>query len=140
MSVDSRNNLIKKFQFSEIHGELFIIRDYINLIVNNYAELMELERNRVDLAFKEAFKNINEENSELAAVLIAEHEYNLNVGIIPRFLTASAVIAIWGAYESAIQGIASLVAKYQTIDLRMSDLKGDFLHRTKIYFKKVLGI
>jgi len=121
----------------EIEIEFDLLENYISLIKTNYNKLIEGEKEKTTKKIEELQA---EENNEFIIEEISAGLEPLENGIIPRFLSASAIIAIWGAYESFLQSIATKVARDQRIELQMSDLKGDFLQRSKNYFRKVLDI
>lgn len=127
----------KGVQFNDIEYGFFLISLYIDLIERNYSELIKTEKERIDANFEKDLTGNTEEDRWVHSTISSLY-YLLDDGITPRFLAASAHIAIWGAYESAVHEIATYYAKNRGISLRLSDLKGSFVERAKRYFGSVL--
>ena len=69
---------------------------------------------------------------------IAWQNYNYRIDSLPRFFRGPFLVALYAAYESIVTEIARLIQAKQSQNIKINDLKGDFLERAKKYYKHIL--
>ncbi len=58
--------------------------------------------------------------------------------VLPRFFRGPVLVSSWAIFESAIAEIADEIRRRQDQFLKLNDIRGDFLNRTKNYFDHIL--
>lgn len=69
---------------------------------------------------------------------IAWQNCNYRIDSLPRFFRGPFLVALYAAYESIVTEIARLIQAKQSQNIKINDLKGDFLERAKKYYKHIL--
>ena len=60
---------------------------------------------------------------------------------IPRYARMSAVVLVWGMFESTVSDIAKYIRERETKPLKLEDVgRGDFLQRARKYYSAVLDL
>jgi len=58
--------------------------------------------------------------------------------VYPRLFRYSYLAMLWAHVETSTLAIADRVARYKSQELRIDDIRGGFLNRVRLYFKKVI--
>ena len=119
-------------KFGTIELDMFELAEYVSILEEYIPILLFNERERITAKFKID----TQEDSGIAQYF----QQLIDQGITTRFLTGSAIIAIWSAYESMISTIAADIADRMNVPLKLSHIRGDFLKRASTYFKYALGM
>lgn len=116
-------------RFAEIGYELAVVSEYISLLEAYLPSIVEAEKRRI-------WERLGSRDPDTAHHL----QDLLEQGVTTRFLAAAGLIATWAVYEAGVNSVADHVRQVKQVSLKMSDLRGDFLTRAKMYFQDVLKL
>ena len=74
----------------------------------------------------------------LVEVEIASQEYEWRINDPPLFFRGTFLVSLYAVYESVVIEIAKLIRDKQSQQIKIDDLKGNFLERAKKYYKHIL--
>jgi len=121
-------------QFVETEIELWALEEYLDALKNYLPFMKEQERLKTDAWLKRKSPELDESDIDITL-----HEFqNLVKHILPKFFRSPFLVALWSAYESAINNIASYLQKRDNLPLKLQDIRADnFLKQAKKYFDYV---
>lgn len=113
----------------QVFLDLWPLEEYVKIIEVELPRLIEAERKNIWAGVKAG----DEQQGQYAQIA----EYELDEGITTRFLTGTALIAIWGTYESVTRRIASRVKDSKGLT---QDMQGSSLKKVRKYYEDVLKL
>ena len=133
------------FRLLGAETELEMLADHRQLIENHIEDLTKKERNKLDRKFAKIRKTYKCAN--LTAELIEEwrveeeiasQEYEWRINDPPLFFRGTFLVSLYAVYESVVIEIADLIRDKQSQQIKIDDLRGNFLERAKKYYKHIL--
>lgn len=124
------------FRFIEITHELYALEKYIVSIEQQLPDLIKAEEQK-------AYENLNKngyENEESELQIMRQELYELIDVTLPKYFWGQAIVTLWAIFESAIAEIATEVKTQKELELGLTDLQGDVIHRTNKYFNHILKL
>lgn len=113
----------------QVFLDLWPLEEYVKIIEVELPRLIESERKNI----WDGVKAGDEQQEHYAEIA----EYELDEGITTRFLTGTALIAIWGTYESVTRRIARRVKDSKGLT---QDMQGSSLKKVRKYYEDVLKL
>ncbi|MDP8205750.1 MAG: hypothetical protein P9L92_03720 [Candidatus Electryonea clarkiae] len=131
-------NNSKKIEFDfgllDINLELDSLYDLLKAIEKQLIHLEETERDILNTDIKE--QNLSGTDPEwYEENTVFDNKIEL---LYPRFLNGSFLITLYAVYESAVTEIAKLIQKKMEQGISIGDLRGNFVERSKKYYKHIL--
>lgn len=133
------------FRLSDAEAELEMLAEHLQLIENHIERIQKEERREFDRKVEEIGKtykcaNLTAELIEERRVEeeIASKEYELRINDPPLFLRGPFLVSLYAVYESVVTEIACLIRDKQSQQIKIDDLRGNFLERAKKYYKHIL--
>ena len=120
---------------ASLNVEMHALQDGFNIIKNSIETLKEKEHRDFDKSIKSKEILTDDELIDLHEDLYTKIEV-----LYPKVFWGPYLIGIFSFFESAILELSEHIRAAKGCDLKMSDIRGDLLERTKKYYKKVLGI
>ena len=124
---------------------LEMLTEHLQLIENLIEDQKKKERDKLDREFEEIDKRYKcanftpELNAEKEAQKeIARKEYEWRIDDLPLFFRGPFLVSVYAVYESVVIEIADLIRDKQSQQIKIGDLKGNFLDRAKKYYKHIL--
>ena len=121
------------FRLLDASIELDALEEHLQLIENQMELIQKTARREFDTYIRE--KHLRSEDPEWH---IAWHKYDYRIDQLPRFFRGTFLVVLYAAYESIVTEIARLIQDKQSQNIKINDLKGDFLERAKKYYKHIL--
>lgn len=125
--------------------ELEMLTEHLQLIENHIERIQKEERREFDRKVEEIGKtykcaNLTAELIEERRVEeeIASKEYELRINDLPLFFRGPFLVSLYAVYESVVTEIADLIRDKQSQQIKIDDLRGNFLERAKKYYKHIL--
>jgi len=120
------------FRFSEINYELWGLSRYLDFMERYVPSLEVAEKERI----LSQVPNGSDNTPFLTFVFMNVDDFKDR--IIPRLFRAPFIISLWSVFESGTYEITDYIRGKRNKDLELDDIRGDFLTRTKKYFKSVI--
>ena len=121
------------FRLLEVSMELITLETHLELIE------AQIERGKKKAWLSREAKMMELEPDDEAESSFIVQEYDYQVGfVLPRVLRNPFLVSLFAVYESAVTEIANAMQRKKDVGISLDDLKGDFLKRSKIYYKHVL--
>lgn len=121
------------FRFHDVEDDLWMLSEYLKMLEKGLPGLLAGEGDRIRADVE------SEVDPEVADTIRSYLEQRVEEGATVRFLTGSALVAVWASYEAGIGSVARYIAQQKQLSLAMSDLRGDFLTRARRYFDAILA-
>ena len=122
------------FRLIDVSLELFALEDHLELIEKQMESLQKSERDILDTLIRK--EKLSPEDFEWHEAI---HNYDLRFDfLLPRAFRGSFLVALYAVYESSVTEIARLIQTSKGQSIALGDLRGDFLDRSKKYFKNIL--
>jgi hypothetical protein len=123
-------------RFVVLFNELYALEKYMDSIESQLADLSKKEEEKAyDMLRQKGY-----ENDEIERHQIHQELYELIKEVLPRYFLSSILVTLWAIFESAINEIAKEVRDQQSQPIKLRDINGDFLKRTKKYFNHIIKI
>jgi hypothetical protein len=106
---------------------LDVLKDHVGLVTAQYRLRAERELKR--------------QEAELHELQYRDRLFEIDDAVekhIPQYLYNSAVVAIWGLFESFLDDLATWVARREKAKVRLDDLRGSFPGRVEKFFEGVI--
>lgn len=117
------------------------LTEHLQLIENQIEDLEKKERDKLDREFEEIDKIYKCANFTLelsAEKEIAHKNYEWRIDDLSLFFRGPFLVSLYAVYESVVIEIADLIRDEQSQQIKIYDLKGNFLDRAKKYYKHIL--
>lgn len=127
---------LSKFDFRlwEVSGDLYALKDHLQLIESQMVQIQKTEHLRVDTYIRK--EGLCPEDPEWhEATQECDHYIEF---LLPRYFRGPFIVALYAVYESAVTEIARLIQDKQHQQISIDDLRGDFLKRAKKYYRHIL--
>ena len=122
------------FRLIDVSMELHALADHYDLIEKQISLLSQAERKALD-EYREKEKLTPDDGEWDLARQECDHKVEV---LLPRFFWGPFVVSLYAVLETSITEIARLIQQTQKQEIAMDDLRGDFLERTKKYYKHIL--
>ena len=122
------------FRLLGAETELEMLAEHLQIIENHIERIQKKERREFDRKVEE----IKKARDYLVEVEIASQEYELRINDLPLFFRGPFLVSLYAVYESVVTEIADLIRDKQSQQIRIDDLRGNFLDRAKKYYKHIL--
>ena len=123
------------FRFAEIFYELWALEEILEVIREDSESLKQRIVDRKDPEIDRSLLLGDRGDYEIVMQELGE----LVDRILPRHFSSPFVVSTWGVFESCVGLTASLVRDTIGVRLKLNDIRGSFLERTKRYYADVLG-
>ena len=114
-------------RFALIVMEFQGLRDYVALLEHNLPVIVHRESQ-----FKAGLADLGVDEGAIDGL------YELQSGAATRLIAGSAIVALWAAYEAAVNFSAGYLQQQREVALPLRSLRGSFLDRARMYFDDVL--
>jgi len=122
------------FRLLDVSIELHALEDHLEIIENHIKQLTELEYSKVDDLIK-----VNNWDQDDPDWDFARQECNHRIEFLfPRIFRGPFIVALYAVFEAAVTDISRLIQNKQSQPISMNDLKGEFLERSKKYYKNII--
>ena len=123
------------FRLLDVSLELHALEDHYELIEKQIMHLSHVEKETLD-EYREK-ENLTPEDPEWD---FARQEFDRKVEfLLPRFFWGAFIVSLYAVFETSVIEIASLMQKSMKQGIAINDLRGDFLKRSKKYYKNILN-
>ena len=127
-------NIDFDFRLLDVSLELHALQDHLKLVEEQIAHIGKTEKIRLDALIRKEGLSPEEPDWHEA---IQEHTEKIEF-LLPRFLRAPFLVALYAVYESAVTEVARLMQKRQSQPISIDDLRGDLRERAKKYYNHIL--
>jgi hypothetical protein len=124
------NAMIIDLRFVEIGYELMVLSEYLKDLAAGLPGIVDTGKARV--------RDEYDDNPEEGDTTGAHLEYLLDCGVTTRFLTGSAVLATWAAYESGVKEVAEYLQKEAKLSRGLREFRGGFVKQARHYFDDIV--
>ena len=122
------------FRVLEIQSELYALEEHLETIEAQMDRIQRKERLRFDTFVKG--ERLSPEDIEWHQAI---DDYTEHIEfLLPRFFRGPFLVSLYAVYESAVTEIAVLMQKELSTGISIKDIRGDFLERSKKYYKHIL--
>lgn len=122
------------FRVLEVQSELYALEDHLKIIETQMNRTQRKERLKLDTLIKA--ERLSSEDPEWHQAI---NDYTERIEfLLPRFFRGPFLVSLYAVYESAVTEIAALMQKKLSLGISIKDIKGDFLERSKKYYKHIL--
>ena len=124
----------KDFRLLDASIELDALEEHLQLI-ENQMEANPSGQHEIRLRHTSAKRVCAPDDPEWQ---IAWQKYDCRIDQLPIFFRGTFLVALYAAYESIVTEIAHSIQVKQSQKIKLDDLRGGFLERTKKYYKHIL--
>ena len=124
------NEKIYDLRLVEVEVELGILEEQLEHI----EEQIKLGQTRAEEEFTPNTPPEDESDRDMRR---QQYDYETEV-ILPRMWRSPFLVSMYSVYETSVTEVASLIQKKQGRQIRLDDLRGEFLDRAKKYYKDIL--
>ena len=124
------NEKIYDLRLVEVEVELGILEEQLEHI----EEQIKLGQTRAEEEFAPNTPSEDESDWDTRR---QQYDYETEV-ILPRMWRSPFLVSMFSVYETSVTEVASLIQKKQERQIRLNDLRGEFLDRAKKYYKSIL--
>ena len=121
------------FRLLEVSMELSTLEKHLELIET------QIERGQEEAWSSRESKTIELEADDEAewGFIVQEYHYEVDF-VLPRVLRNPFLVSLFAVYESTVTEVAKAMQQKKGARISIDDLKGDFLKRSKNYYKHIL--
>ena len=122
------------FRLLDVSSEVYALEDHLDLVEKQIEYMRKTEDDKLKAYIKK---------EKLAPDDPEWHEANQNFDqrfdfLLPRVFRGPFIVALYAVYETSVTKIARLIQESMGQSIALGDLRGNFLDRSKKYFKHIL--
>lgn len=128
MKIDFDSRLL------DVSFEIYALEDHLKLIEKQMERMRKTENDKLKELIKKDNLTPNDPEWHFASQEF-DHRFDF---LLPRVFRGPFLVALYAVYESAVTEIAQLMQTSKGHSIALGDLRGNFLDRSKKYYKNIL--